>query len=62
LQSLRREFGLTSVCIEHLMRIIMSISDRIVVLDHGQVIASGLPAHVVQDPEVQRAYLGVEHA
>jgi branched-chain amino acid transport system ATP-binding protein len=62
LQSLRREFGLTIVCIEHLMRIIMSISDRIVVLDHGQVIASGLPAHVVQDPEVQRAYLGVEHA
>jgi ABC-type branched-subunit amino acid transport system ATPase component len=62
LRSLKVEFGLTIICIEHLMRIIMTLSDRVVVLDHGSVIAEGLPAAVAADPMVQRAYLGAEHA
>jgi branched-chain amino acid transport system ATP-binding protein len=62
LRSLKREFRFTIVCIEHLMRIIMSLSDRIIVLDHGRVIATGTPAEVVANPEVQKAYLGSENA
>lgn len=62
LRTLKQEFRFTIVCIEHLMRIIMSLSDRIVVLDHGKVIASGTPSEVVANIEVQKAYLGSEHA
>ena len=58
LRALKQEFGLTIVCIEHLMRIIMALSDRIVVLDRGRVIASGLPEEVAANPTVQTAYLG----
>jgi branched-chain amino acid transport system ATP-binding protein len=62
LRALKQEFSLTIVCIEHLMRIIMAVSDRIVVLDHGAVIANGLPSEVAANPQVQRAYLGAEYA
>ena len=62
LRALKQEFGLTVVCIEHLMRIIMALSDRIVVLDRGRVIASGLPEEVAANPTVQTAYLGADHA
>jgi branched-chain amino acid transport system ATP-binding protein len=62
LRSLQGEFSLTIVCIEHLMRIIMTISDRVVVLDRGAVLTSGTPAEVAANQEVQRAYLGAEYA
>ncbi len=62
LRAIKQEFSLTIVCIEHLMRIIMAVSDRVVVLDRGAVIASGAPAQVADNPQVQRAYLGNEHA
>jgi branched-chain amino acid transport system ATP-binding protein len=62
LRALKQEFSLTIVCIEHLMRIIMAVSDRVVVLDHGTVIANGKPAEVADNPQVQRAYLGTEYA
>jgi branched-chain amino acid transport system ATP-binding protein len=53
---------LTVVCIEHLMRVIMSLSDRIIVLDRGRVIAQGLPGEVSANPVVQEAYFGREDA
>ena len=62
LGSLRHEFRFTIVCIEHVMRIIMSLSHRIVALDHGRVIAAGTPAEVAANVVVQQAYLGTDHA
>lgn len=57
-----RDTGVTVVAIEHNMHAIMSLSDRIVVLDSGKVIAEGAPAAVVQDAAVIKAYLGEEFA
>ena len=62
IKTLKSEFKLTVVCIEHLMRVIISLSDRIIVLDRGRVIAQGLPAEVSANPVVQEAYFGREHA
>ena len=53
-----RKQGLSMVVIEHVMRVIMSISDRVIVLNHGQQIAAGAPHSVANDPIVIRAYLG----
>lgn len=50
--------GLTIVIVEHVMRAIMAVANRIVVLDHGQKIAEGVPRDVVRNQDVLRAYLG----
>jgi len=53
-----REQGVTILIIEHVMRAIMSLSDRIVVLNSGKKLAEGAPAEVADNPEVIAAYLG----
>ncbi len=55
-----RDLGITLLVIEHDMTLVMGLCDRIVVLDHGQVIASGQPQTIRKDPRVIEAYLGRE--
>ena len=55
-----RDSGITILLIEHVMKAVMSISDHIVVIHHGEKIAEGTPEAVSTDPEVVAAYLGVQ--
>jgi branched-chain amino acid transport system ATP-binding protein len=57
---IRREFHLTILLIEHDMRLVMGICERLLVLDYGRTIAEGLPADIRRNPAVVKAYLGEE--
>ncbi len=58
LDAVRRRHRLTLLVIEHVMKALMQLSDRILVLHHGELIATGAPADIARDPTVLRVYYG----
>lgn len=58
IQDIMNDLGITIVLVEHDMNLVMDISDRILVLNFGEVISEGSPEEIQKDPEVMKAYLG----
>ena len=56
-----RDGGITIIMVEHVMRVIMGLSHRVLVMHHGETIAMGAPQVVTKDPTVLKAYLGARH-
>ncbi len=62
IRSLRERLGLTVLFVEHNMRVVLALADRITVLDRGKLLAEGTPAEIAADRRVRDAYLGPESA
>lgn len=57
---IRDRFGIAVLLIEHDMKLVLGICERLVVLNYGQILASGNPQEVINNPKVVEAYLGKE--
>jgi branched-chain amino acid transport system ATP-binding protein len=58
IRDIRDDFGITILLVEHDMNLVMDISDRILALNYGMVLAEGVPQMIQKHPEVLKAYLG----